>query len=86
MQQAHRGCSYSDHLGLEAVCTFQEGHADRCLSHLSVLCFAGTHALDGKLPACLHACQNVKYIIGLRQQKIVDLHDDGFSGSDRHKF
>ena len=31
MQQAQHGCSYSDHLGVEAVCTFHDDHTDRCL-------------------------------------------------------
>lgn len=32
MQQAQHGCSYSDHLGVEVVCTFQDDCVDRCLS------------------------------------------------------
>ena len=35
MQQAQNGCSYSDHLGLEAVCAFHEKDADRCLTRLT---------------------------------------------------
>ena len=32
MQQAQHDCSYSDHLGVEVVCTFRDEHAHRCLS------------------------------------------------------
>ena len=39
MQQAQHGCSYSDHLGVEAICTFQNEHTDRCLSRLALMAF-----------------------------------------------
>lgn len=31
MQRAHKSCSYSDHLGVEAVCTFEEACTGRCV-------------------------------------------------------
>ena len=58
MQQAPRGCSYSDHLGIEAVCTFQDDCTDRCFLCAAWLC----------IPDCLCADSIEKQKVRLQLQ------------------